>query len=63
MYLILFELCTHVNIAVCILTETCTICSVTIYRLSEREKLDYAYKKKLYQLANEHEKVSNIQCC
>lgn len=29
------------------------------YRLSEREKLDYVYKKKLYQLASEHEKASN----
>ena len=29
------------------------------YRVSEREKLDYVYKKKLYQLAVEHEKVND----
>lgn len=30
-----------------------------IYRLSEREKLDYVYKKKLFQLAVDHEKVND----
>jgi len=32
-----------------------------LYRLTEREKLDQMYKKKLYQLASEHDKV--IQSC
>ena len=32
---------------------------ILTYRVSEREKLDYVYKKKLYQLAVEHEKVND----
>ena len=51
--MVIYVLCDFVTL------QFIDICCNHTYRLSEREKLDYAYKKKLYQLASEHEKVSN----